>query len=118
MPGVQTIVPMLLNHINEGRMTLEKLVDGMSGVLHKLWGVKNKGRLEKGYDADITIVDMNKEIKIKNADMANVSGWTPLDGRTLKGAPTHTIIAGNVVMENGKLNEAMKGIGRPFEFEY
>ncbi len=117
MPGVQTLVPTLLNHINNGKMTLEKLVDGMAYCLEKFWNVKNKGKIIKGYDADFTIVDMNKEITIHNKDMANVSGWTPLDGRTLKGAPTHTVIAGKVVMENGKLDESLKGVGRAFEFD-
>ncbi len=116
MPGVQTIVPTLLSHINAGRMTLEKLVDGMSGKLNQLWGVKNKGRIEQGYDADFTIVDMNKSVTYLDSMMANVSGWTPLNGRTLKGAPTYTIIAGKVVMDNGKLDESLKGIGRAFEF--
>jgi dihydroorotase len=118
MPGVQTIVPVLLNHINEGRMTLEKLADGMSGKLNQLWGVKNKGKVAVGYDADITIVDMEKQVTYRDDMMANISGWTPINGRTLKGAPTHTIISGQVVMENGKLNESLKGIGRSFEFEF
>ncbi len=116
MPGVQTIVPTLLNHINEGRMTLEKLVDGMSGCLNRLWGVKNKGAIKIGNDADFTIVDMDKQVVYRDDMMANVSGWTPLNGRMLRGAPTHTIIAGNVVMENGELNEGFKGGGRAFEF--
>ncbi len=116
MPGVQTIVPMLLNHINAGRLTLEKLVDGMAGKLNALWGVKNKGRIEQGFDADFTIVDMEKEVTYTDSMMANISGWTPIHGRTLKGAPTHTIISGKVVMENGKLDESLKGIGRAFEF--
>lgn len=116
MPGVQTIVPVLLNHINEGRMTLEKLVDGMSGCLSRLWGVKNKGAIKIGYDADFTIVDMEKHITYRDDMMANISGWTPIHGRTLKGAPTHTIIAGKVVMENGEVDEGLKGIGKAFEF--
>jgi dihydroorotase len=117
MPGVQTIVPVLLNHINEGRMTLEKLVDGMSGCLSRLWDVKNKGAIKVGYDADITIVDMNKKVTYTDDMMANISGWTPIHGRTLKGAPTYTIIAGKVVMDNGVLDESLKGIGRAFEFD-
>ncbi len=116
MPGVQTIVPLMLNFVNEGYISLEKLVQTMAGCLEPIWGVKNKGKVATGYDADFTIVDMNKEILIRDEDMANKSGWTPYHGRTFKGAPTHTIIGGNIIMENGKLNKENQGKVKMFEF--
>lgn len=116
MPGVQTIVPILLNHANEGRITLERIVDCMSGCLSRIWGVKNKGRIALGYDADFTIVDMEKEHVFDDSEMANISGWTPYHGRKNKGMPTHTIIAGNIIMKNGELDESKKGLPKAFEF--
>ena len=118
MPGVQTILPVLLNHANAGRITLERIVDMMAGCLPRIWGVKNKGRIAVGYDADFTIVDMNKEHVFSDSEMANISGWTPYNGMKNKGMPTHTIIAGNIVMEHGKLDESLKGIGKKFEFGF
>lgn len=118
MPGVQTIVPILLNHANEGRITLERIVDCMSGCLARVWGVKNKGRIAVGYDADFTIVDMEQEHIFDDSEMANVSGWTPYHGRKNKGMPTHTIIAGNIIMKNGKLEGEKQGLPRRFEFDF
>jgi dihydroorotase len=118
MPGVQTIVPILLNYVNEGKLSLERVVDMMCGCLQRIWGVRNKGRIAIGYDADFTIVDMNKEHTFDDSEMVNVSGWTPYHGMKVKGMPTHTIISGNIVMQNGELDENLQGIGRPFEFGF
>lgn len=118
MPGVQTIVPILLNYVNEGKLTLERVVDMMNGCLQRIWGVRNKGRLAIGYDADFTIIDMNKEHIFDDSEMVNVSGWTPYHGMKVKGMPTYTIIDGHIIMENGKLDESKQGIGKPFEFGF
>lgn len=117
MPGVQTIVPILLNHANEGRITLERIVDCMASCLSRIWGVKNKGRIAVGYDADFTIVDVNKEHTFDDSEMANVSGWTPYHGRKNKGMPTHTIIAGHIIMKNGELDPDKQGLPTKFEFD-
>jgi dihydroorotase len=117
MPGVQTIVPVLLNHANNGKITLERIVDMMASNLSRIWGVKNKGRIAMGYDADFTIVDMNREHTFTDEEMANVSGWTPYAGMKNKGMPTHTIIAGNIIMKNGELDESKQGMPKAFEFD-
>lgn len=114
MPGVQTIVPVMLNHINNGKLTLERLIELMVTNPVKLFGIKNKGQLAENFDADITIVDMNKTVKITDEMMANKSGWTPYDGMEFTGFPTHTIIHGKVVMQNGKLQN--QGAGKPYQF--
>lgn len=116
MPGVQTIVPLMLHFVNEGYINLERVVQTMSACLEPIWGVKGKGKIAQGYDADFTIVDMNKEILVQDKDMANISGWTPYHSRSFKGCPTHTIIGGNIVMENGKLNKETQGKAKMFEF--
>lgn len=100
MPGVQTIVPIMLNHVNNGKLTLERLVDLMCHGPQRIYNIACKGRLAVGYDADFTIVDMQKKMTINNEKMANKSGWTPFDGKKVKGCPTHTIIRGSVIMEN------------------
>lgn len=114
MPGVQTIVPIMLHHVNAGKLSLQRLVDLMCYGPARVFQIASKGRLAVGYDADITLVDLKKKHTIHDADMATVSGWTPFHGMTLTGKPTHTIIAGNVVMQEGTVIGAPSG--KPVRF--
>ena len=72
-------------------------------LLFKIFGIKNKGFIKEGFDADFTIVDMNKTIEIKNENIESKCGWTPFNGDKFKGTPTHTIIAGKIKMQDGKI---------------
>tara|TARA_B100001057_G_scaffold494502_1_gene591225 strand:+ start:461 stop:1795 length:1335 start_codon:yes stop_codon:yes gene_type:complete len=106
-PGVQTLVPIMLNHVNNDKLSLSRLVSLWSygpERVHKIFG---KGRIQEGYDADFTIVDMNKEMEIRNSQQKSRSQWSPYDGMKVKGWPTHTIIRGNCVMRNDEI------IGKP-----
>lgn len=114
MPGVQTLVPIMLNWVNQGYLTLERFVDLTSAGANRIWGLAAKGRLAVGYDADITIVDLKANRTIQNAAMANKSGWTPYDGMEVTGWPTHTIIDGKIVMQEDELVHA--GQGKPYRF--
>ena len=109
MPGVQTIVPLMLNHVNKGRLTLERLIQLMAERPSELWGL-NKGKIEVGKDADFTVVQMNEKFTVKNSDQASKVGWTPYDGMELQGKPTHTICGGVVVAKDGAL---VARAGRP-----
>ena len=100
LPGVQTLVPIMLHHVNNGKLSLERFVDLTSAGPQRLFHLKNKGRIAVGYDGDFTIVDMKKENTIRHENMASKCGWTPYDGMKVKGWPTHTIIRGNVVMQD------------------
>ena len=77
MPGVQTLVPVLLTHVAEGRLTLERFVDLTSHGANRIFGLADKGRLAVGFDADLTIVDLKARRTIRHADMATPVGWTP-----------------------------------------
>ena len=114
MPGVQTILPIMLNHINNKKLNLEQLIKLMCENPCKIFGIQNKGYIKEGYDADLTIVDMNKEQTIKNEMMATKFGWTPFNDMTIKGFPFATIINGKTVMLNGKV--ISEGLGKPLEF--
>ena len=106
-PGVQTLVPVMLNHVNNKKLSLSRLVSLWSygpERVHKIFG---KGRIQEGYDADFTIVDMNKEMTIENSQQKSRSQWSPYDGMKVKGWVTHTIIRGNCVMINDEI------IGKP-----
>ncbi|MDO1559871.1 dihydroorotase [Brevundimonas sp. 2R-24] len=114
MPGVQTLVPILLNHVAEGRLTLERFVDLTSAGAQRVFGLAGKGRMARGYDADLTIVDLKAKRTIRHADQANKAGWTPFDGMEVTGWPMATIVRGKVVMRDGELAEAAHG--RPCRF--
>ena len=103
MPGVQTLMPVMLNHINEGKLTLEQLINFVCENPVKIFGIKNKGFIKEGYDADFTIVDMNKKIVIKNEKIESKCGWSPFHEFEFKGTPVAAIIAGQIKMREGKI---------------
>ena len=114
MPGVQTIFPVMLDHVNNGKLTLEQLIKLMCENPCKIFGIKNKGYLKEGYDADLTIADMNKEVTIKDEMIASKCGWTPFNNHKVKGFPVGTIVNGNLVMSDGKV--ILESKGTPLEF--
>ena len=113
MPGVQTLVPIMLNHINEGKLTLNRFVELTSLNPARLFGIKNKGSIEVGNDADFTIIDMQKEQTIEDSWINSKCGWTPYNGMKVKGWPIMTIIRGEIVMREGEVTEP---IGKPMNF--
>ena len=114
MPGVQTIFPVMLNHVNDGKLTLQQLINLMCENPCKIFGIKNKGFIKEGFDADLTIADMNKEVIIKNEMIASKCGWTPFNNYKVKGFPVGTIVNGNLVMSDGKV--IMESKGTPLKF--
>ena len=114
MPGVQTIFPIMIDHVNKGKLTLSQLVNLMCENPCRIFGIKNKGFIKEGYDADLTIVDMSKKVTIKNEMMASKCGWTPFHNHKITGFPVGTIVNGNLVMEDGKI--LIKSKGKPLEF--
>ena len=109
MPGVQTLLPVMLDHVAAGRLTLERLIDLTSAGAQRVFGIANKGRLAIGYDADLTIVDLKARRTITDDQMANLSGWTPFDGREVQGWPKGTLIRGRRVMWEDELIGAPAG---------
>ena len=103
MTGVQTLVPLLLNHMHEGRLSLARFVDLTSAGAQRLYGIAGKGRIALGYDADFTIVDLKAKRQIENAWIESKAGWTPFDGMQVCGWPTATIVRGRSVMRDGEL---------------
>ena len=103
MPGVQTLMPVMLNHINNGKISLNQLINFVCENPVKIFGIKDKGFIKEGFDADFTIVDMNKKIIIKNENIESKCGWSPFNGFEFKGTPVTTIIDGKVKMKNGQI---------------
>jgi dihydroorotase len=109
MTGVQTLVPIMLDHVNAGRLSLERFVDLTSAGPQRLFGVTGKGRIAAGYDADFTIVDMKRSETIRDSWIASRSRWTPYDGKTATGWPVGTIVRGRRVTWEGELTTPSTG---------
>eukprot|EP01037_Dinobryon_pediforme_P046083 gene46083-59104_t len=109
MPGVQTLVPIMLDHVSKGRLTIERFVDLSSHGPGRIFGLADKGRIALGYHADFTIVDLKRVETITNAASASRAGWTPYDGVKVTGWPVGTIIRGRRVMWEGELVTASAG---------
>lgn len=114
MTGVQTLVPIMLDHVNAGRLTLQRFVDLSSHGPQRIFGMARKGRIAAGYDADFTIVNMKRRETITNAQAGSKAGWTPYDGKQVIGWPIGTIIRGRRVMWEGEI--VTPGQGRAVEF--
>ena len=113
MPGVQTLVPVMLDHVNAGRLSLARFVDLTSAGPQRLFGTAGKGRIAVGYDADLTVVDLKAERVIEDAWVGSKCGWTPFAGRKVKGWPIGTVVRGRRAMWEGELGKAD---GAPIRF--
>ncbi|MDP7164460.1 MAG: dihydroorotase [Alphaproteobacteria bacterium] len=103
MPGVQTLLPVLLDHVNAGRLSLQRLVDLVSAGPARLFGIIGRGRLAVGYEGSLTLVDMGARREIEESWIASRCGWTPFAGMTVQGWPRATLIRGQVVMQDDEL---------------
>lgn len=109
MTGVQTLVPTMLDHVNKGRLSLQRFVDMTSAGPARLFGIAGKGRIAVGYDADFTIVDMKRTETITNGWIESRAGWTPYDGVSVTGWPVGTFVRGKKVMWQGELTGPSQG---------
>lgn len=114
MTGVQTLVPIMLDHVNKGKLSLQRLVDLTSHGPQRIFNIKNKGRIAEGYDADFTIVDLKRSETITNKWIQSKSAWTPYDGVKVQGWVTGTFVRGHLAMWQGEL--AAKAFGEAVRF--
>lgn len=115
IPGSETMLPLLLNAVNDGRLTLQRIIELCCHNPARIFRIKNKGFLRPGSDADLTIVDMELEKAVDEDKLFTKCGWSPYNGLMLKGWPVMTIVGGNIVFDNGKIDENNKG--REVEFQ-
>ncbi|HEY9058358.1 MAG TPA: dihydroorotase [Aurantimonas sp.] len=114
MTGVQTLVPIMLDHVANGRLSLARFVDLTSAGPQRIFGIANKGRIALGYDADFTFVDLKRQATITDAWIGSRAQWTPYDGKQVAGWPVGTMVRGRRVMWDGELVES--ATGEPVEF--
>ncbi len=103
MPGVQTMLPLMLDHVAAGHLSLNRLVDLLCSAPARLYRTHGKGAILPGNDADLTLVDLKAQRHIENNWLASKCGWSPFEGRALTGWPMATIIRGREVMRDGEL---------------
>jgi dihydroorotase len=115
MPGVQTLVPLLLDHVAAGRLTLQRFIELTSAGPQRVFGLVRKGRIAVGYDADFTVVDLAKRWTVDGRWLASRCGWSPFEGMDLTGKAIGTIIRGKRVMWEDSLANAATGEAIRFE---
>lgn len=109
LPAVENSLALLLNEVNNGRCTLEQVVSWMCEAPARIWNLKNKGRIQEGFDADLVLIDLTRETVVRNEDQVTKCGWTPWHGVTLKGVPVRTIVGGQTVYNDGEFDESVRG---------
>ncbi|MBS3135898.1 amidohydrolase family protein [Candidatus Woesearchaeota archaeon] len=109
VPGLETMLPLLLHAVSNNRLTIRRLVEITSQNAARIFGIKGKGSIIKGHDADITLIDMGLQKEVRNDELLTKCGWSPFDGYSLQGWPVITIVGGNVVFKDGKIENAYKG---------
>lgn len=114
LPGVQTLLPLLLDHVAQGRLTLPHLVDLTSTNPARIFGIEGKGRIEVGADADLALVDLNRRQVITKDWLRSRCGWSPFEGREVQGWPVATVLRGQLVMRDGEL--IGEPAGQPLRF--
>lgn len=103
MPGVQTLLPIMLDHVARGRLSLQRLIDLTSAGPARLFGLAGRGRIAVGYSADLSVIDLKQRRMITHRWIASRCGWTPFDGMTVTGWPLATVVRGRIVMRDGAL---------------
>ncbi len=115
MPNVENSLALMLNEVNRGRCTLETIVHAMCNAPARVWDIVGKGRIAEGYDADLVLVDMNREQEIRNEKQLTKCGWSSWHGETLKGWPVHTWVMGHQVFRDGVLETSCLGQAATFD---
>jgi dihydroorotase len=115
LTGVQTLLPVMLEHVHQGRLSLQRLSDLVTAGPARVFGVTNKGRIARGYDGDLTVVDLKARRTITHRWIRSKVGWTPFDGMAVTGWPVMTIVRGQLVMREDEL--LGQPVGQPVRFQ-
>ncbi|MFH1257124.1 MAG: dihydroorotase [Candidatus Diapherotrites archaeon] len=115
VPGVETMLPLLLNAVNEGKLKLERVAQLCCENPAKVYGLKGKGCIKKGFDADLIVVDLHAGQRIINERLFTKCRWSPFSGLKLKGVVEKTIVRGKLVYSKGVVNNAFHGKEVGFE---
>lgn len=115
LPAVENSLALMLNEVNKGRCSLEQVVGWMCDAPARVWDIVGKGRIADGYDADLVLIDMAKTATIRDGEQVTKSLWSPWDGVTLTGWPTHTWVSGRLAYADGRFDESVRGTEALFD---
>lgn len=109
LPLVQHSLPLMLQYVKQGRISIEKIAEKMSHAVAIAFGVRERGFIREGYHADLVMVDLNDPFTVSTNNILYKCGWSPLDGHTFPASVTHTFVNGRLVYGNNRWNESYKG---------
>lgn len=115
LPLVQHSLSLMLYHVKQGNISIEKVVEKMSHAVAECFQVKNRGFIREGYFADLVMVDLSKPVTVSKQNILYKCGWSPLDNFTFPATITQTFVNGNLVYGNGEWNESVKGMRLKFD---
>ncbi|MFZ2455829.1 MAG: dihydroorotase family protein [Candidatus Altiarchaeia archaeon] len=118
LPGIETMLPLLLNEVNKKNLSINTLVCATAENPARIFEIKNKGRIEAGYDADLVLVDLDREHVIRNDSLYTNCGWSPYDGLKINGAVVMTMLRGAIIYDNPKPGDAQICRVKGLEVEY
>ncbi|OGI46102.1 MAG: dihydroorotase [Candidatus Muproteobacteria bacterium RIFCSPHIGHO2_01_FULL_65_16] len=115
MPGVETSLPLMLTAYKDGRCTLAEIQKWMCWGPAQAYRIPNKGKIVEGWDADLTLVDMDSTRPVRDEDMLTKVRWSPFSGRELVGWPIYTIVGGAIAYDKGRIREGVRGKALQFQ---
>ena len=105
VPGLETMLPLLLDAFNNNKIDLSTIMKLCCENPARIFKIKNKGFVKEGYDADLTLIDLDKRQAVRSEDLLTKCKWSPFEGKILKGWPVATIVNGNVVYHDGEITD-------------
>jgi len=103
IPGLETLLPLLLTQVNRGHLTISDLVRATSEKPAEIFGLPNRGRIERGYCADLVVIDPDRQYEIDASNFYSKAKYSPFDGWTVTGRPAKTFVSGRLVMDEGEI---------------
>jgi dihydroorotase len=115
LPLVQHSLPLMLHYHREGRISLEHIVQKMSHDVATCFQIRERGFIREGYHADLVIVDLDRPFTVTTDNILYKCGWSPLEGTTFPASVTHTFVNGQLVFEQGRIHEDIRGQRMQFD---
>jgi dihydroorotase len=115
MPGVELSLPLMLTAMMANRCTLAQIQRWMCYGPAEAYGIRNKGKIVEGWDADLTLVDLETRRIVRDENTFTKVRWSPYSGRELVGWPRYTVVNGRIVFDNGNIREGV--LGKPLQFD-
>lgn len=109
VPLVQHSLPLMLQYVSKGKLSLEKMVEKMSHAPADCFQIAERGYIREGYFADLVLVDLKGSTMVTKDNIYYKCGWSPFEGRTFDSAIKYTIVSGKVAYDDGKINKAIRG---------